>query len=70
MITHFNVKPLYKRAQMPGWHISFYMNRTYYEADYLKTGEIIWKSTIPDQIDETELSSYIHELMLFHVYNE
>jgi hypothetical protein len=44
------------------------MNRVYYEADYLKDGQIVWKTAPSNQIDETQLIDYIHELMLFHVY--
>ncbi|MED3939695.1 YheE family protein [Priestia megaterium] len=68
MVSHFQVKPLYQNNRMPGWHISFYMNRVYYEADYLKDGQIVWKNAPSNQIDETQLIDYIHELMLFHVY--
>ncbi|AQX55965.1 DUF5342 family protein [Priestia flexa] len=70
MITHFRIKPLYQQKEMPGWFISFYISGTYYEANYLKTGEIQFKHQLSPAINQEEVTSLIHELMLFHVYQD
>lgn len=66
MITHFQLKPLFK--DLPGWNISFYSNKQYYQAIYHKDGQIEWTSLKPSEAAEPDLIKSIHELMLFHVY--
>ncbi|MFP7209820.1 YheE family protein [Bacillus safensis] len=69
MISHFQWKPLFKKAQLPGWKISFFHNGTHYEGIYHKTGDIEWGSQLPPHEVEPTLKEEIHELMLFHVYD-
>ncbi|MFC0272112.1 YheE family protein [Metabacillus herbersteinensis] len=69
MITHFQFKPLFKQANLPGWQISFYFNGTHYDGLYHKTGQIEWGTTAPPKEEENSIHSKIHELMLFHVYD-
>ncbi len=47
MISHFQWKPLFKKAQLPGWKISFFHNGAHYEGIYHKTGDIEWGSQLP-----------------------
>ena len=66
MITHFQWKPLFR--DLPGWNISFYFSKQYYQAIYHKDGQIEWISSKPAKISEPNIIKSIHELMLFHVY--
>jgi Family of unknown function (DUF5342) len=68
MITHFQYKPLYKDQKLPGWSISFYLKNQLYKAVYHRDGNIEYTGAEPDVNDLAELSSMIHELMLYHVY--
>lgn len=66
MIQHFNYKPLYANAQLPGWRLQFFYERQRYEAEYEKDGSIKWLTAPPS--NEQKVKEMIHELMLFHVY--
>lgn len=68
MITHFQYKPLFKQANLPGWQISFYYGGVHFDGIYHKNGQIEWRSTLPPKEEEATIQSQIHELMLFHVY--
>lgn len=68
LITHFQYKPLFKQASLPGWRISFYFRGGHFDGIYHKNGQIEWGSTPPTKEDEKTIHSQIHELMLFHVY--
>lgn len=68
MLTHFQWKPLYKQASLPGWRITFYFNGSHYDAIYHKSGLIEWGTIAPPKDDEELVISQIQELMLFHVY--
>ncbi|TXC89739.1 hypothetical protein FS935_15345 [Metabacillus litoralis] len=68
MITHFQYKPLFKQANLPGWRISFYFRGTQYDGIYHKNGQIEWGSIQPPKEEELAIHTQIHELMLFHVY--
>ncbi|WP_110113832.1 YheE family protein [Bacillus sp. CGMCC 1.16541] len=70
MISHFQVKPLYEHTQLPGWTISFYFNGHYYQGEYKKDGAISWDSNQPSDQYLSSITSQIHELMLFHVYEK
>ncbi|MBS2968207.1 YheE family protein [Metabacillus sp. KIGAM252] len=68
MVQHFQWKPLFKQANLPGWRISFYFKGTHYDGIYHKNGQVEWGTAIPPGDEEEHLVSQIHELMLFHVY--
>ncbi|MBY0123101.1 YheE family protein [Bacillus sp. S/N-304-OC-R1] len=70
MLTHFQYKPLYENKQLPGWKISFYYNKQKFNGIYHQNGKIEWTSTAPYREDEMMLMEQIHELMLFHVYDQ
>ncbi|MBA9025293.1 YheE family protein [Peribacillus huizhouensis] len=68
MITHFQVAPLYKDHQLPGWTISFYYHKKQYQAIYHPDGRIEYLNSEPTRADLIQLTSMIHDLMIFHVY--
>lgn len=55
---------------MPGWRISFYFKKKKLSGIYHPDGKIEWTSEPPLQEDEELLIKQIHELMLFHVYDQ
>lgn len=70
MISHFQLKPLYKNNQLPGWHLSFYYKGKSYKAVYHKDGKIEWgESSSFAEEEKQKIEAQIHELMLFHVYD-
>ena len=70
MITHFQYQSLFANNQLPGWGFSFYFQKQRYTGTYHQNGEIGWTSPIPATEDEKYLANHIHELMLFHVYDD
>ncbi|WP_066295085.1 YheE family protein [Bacillus sp. FJAT-29937] len=70
MLTHFQYKPLYENKQLPGWKFSFYFNKQKFNGIYHQNGKIEWTSNTPNGEDEIKLMEQIHELMLFHVYDQ
>ncbi|MBT2691113.1 YheE family protein [Bacillus sp. ISL-47] len=69
MLTHFQFKPLYENKQLPGWTFSFYFQKQKIAGIYHPDGKIEWTSGKPGSQAE-DLKSQIHELMLFHVYDQ
>jgi len=68
MLMHFQYKPMFENINIPGWNFSFYYQRQRYTGIYHQTGKIEWIGNIPTQGKLDSLTSQIHELMLFHVY--
>jgi hypothetical protein len=68
MITHFQYKPIYQHQQLPGWTFSFYFQKQKITGIYLPNGVIEWTTNLQSSVDEALLKKQIHELMLFHVY--
>ncbi|ULT58053.1 YheE family protein [Neobacillus drentensis] len=69
MILHFQYKPLFSNQHIPGWTISFYFKKKRYTGTYHQTGAIEWMNEAPEQEDLEVVTSQIHELMLYHVYD-
>ncbi|WP_071459056.1 YheE family protein [Bacillus massilinigeriensis] len=69
MIQHFQFTPLYENNELPGWNFSYYFKRVKYTGIYQSDGKIFWNSPAPCAETEELLKSQIHELMLFHVYD-
>ncbi|MEH7180788.1 YheE family protein [Neobacillus vireti] len=69
MLTHFQFKPLFENKNIPGWSFSFYYQKLRYSGIYHQTGKIEWSAPTPKQVDMEDLTSQIHELMLYHVYD-
>ncbi|WML50540.1 YheE family protein [Neobacillus sp. PS3-34] len=70
MLTHFQFKPLFENKKIPGWQFSFYFKRQKITGIYHQNGEIEWSCPHPGEEDEDLLKKQLHELMLFHVYDE
>ncbi|MGZ4162163.1 MAG: YheE family protein [Neobacillus sp.] len=68
MLLHFQIKPLYSNKNIPGWNFSFYYKKKRFSGIYHQTGKIEWTANTPEQEDIDALTSQIHELMLYHVY--
>ncbi|SDN12309.1 hypothetical protein SAMN05443253_108110 [Bacillus sp. OK048] len=68
MLTHFQFKPLFENKNIPGWNFSFYYKKQRFSGTYHQTGKVEWTVNTPEQEDIETLTSQIHELMLFHVY--
>ncbi|MDR7238965.1 MULTISPECIES: YheE family protein [Neobacillus] len=68
MLMHFQFKPLFENKNIPGWNFSFYHKKQRVTGVYHQTGKIEWTTNVPEREEIEALSSQIHELMLFHVY--
>jgi hypothetical protein len=68
MISHFTHERLFSNSQLPGWKISFYYKQRLYTGMYHASGEIEWLTEPPHPENKANIESYIHELMLYHVY--
>lgn len=68
MLSHFQYKQIGPKVRKPKWEISFFYRGTYYRSLYLHNGAFEWFEPSPPEEDKTLLQSQIHELMLFHVY--
>lgn len=68
LLTHFQFKPLFENKNIPGWNFSFYYKKQRFSGIYHQTGKIEWTANTLEQDDIETLTSQIHELMLFHVY--
>jgi hypothetical protein len=68
LLTHFQFKPLFENKNIPGWNFSFYYKKQRFSGIYHQTGKIEWTANTPEQDDIETITSQIHELMLFHVY--
>jgi len=69
MISHFQWKPLYNSSKIPGWSFSFFYQGTKYNGTYNKDGSIDWHGSHPKLKVIDDITKQIHELMLFHVYD-
>ncbi|MDF2788530.1 MAG: hypothetical protein K0S80_1628 [Neobacillus sp.] len=68
LLTHFQFKPLFENKNIPGWNFSFYYKKQRFSGIYHQTGKIEWTVNTPEQDDIETLTTQIHELMLYHVY--
>lgn len=69
MLSHFQYRSLYEHNSLPGWSLSFYYKGQLYHAIYHHNGQIEWVNLSPPDSSIHDISSQIHELMLFHVYD-
>ncbi|WP_223700824.1 YheE family protein [Sutcliffiella deserti] len=70
MISHFQLKPLYKNSQLPGWNLSFFYKGQNIKAVYHKDGKIEYNDSLhATEEDQSNLEAQIHELMLYHIYD-
>ena len=69
MLMHFQFKPLFENKNIPGWNFSFYYKKQRnLQASITKPEKLNGRTNTPEQEDIDALTSQIHELMLFHVY--
>jgi CRISPR/Cas system endoribonuclease Cas6 (RAMP superfamily) len=68
LLTHFQFKPLFENKNIPGWNFCFYFKMQRFSGIYHQTGKIEWTVNTPEQDDIETLTTQIHELMLYHVY--
>ncbi|MCA0989215.1 DUF5342 family protein [Guptibacillus algicola] len=68
MLSHFQYKQIGPKVRKPKWEVSFFYQGAYYRSLYLHNGEFDWFEPSPKEEDKSKLQSQIHELMLFHVY--
>jgi hypothetical protein len=67
LIQHFQ----WKESPPFGWTFSFYYKQTRLKGTYQKDGVIKWHQ--PEQLFEEDrllLESAVHDLMLYHVYED
>lgn len=70
MLSHFQWKPLNKNLLKLSWEFSFYYHGTYYQGVYYNNGNIEWFHTELEEETRKVLEAKVHELMLYHVYEE
>ncbi|PLT31243.1 DUF5342 family protein [Peribacillus deserti] len=68
MISHFTYERLFSNSEIPGWKINFFYKQRPYSGIYHSNGRIEWLLEAPDLENAANIESYIHELMLYHVY--
>lgn len=70
MISHFQWKPLFISNKIPGWSISFFFHGQKYIGTYNKDGSIDWNTATPATEFLEDIIKQIHELMVYHVYDQ
>ncbi|MCR2821089.1 YheE family protein [Lederbergia panacisoli] len=70
MLQHFQFRTLFDEKTLPGWVFSFYYQQVKYKGIYHSDGSIDWQSKSPDETDIMNLEKHIHDLMIYHVYDQ
>ncbi|SER96735.1 DUF5342 family protein [Salisediminibacterium halotolerans] len=71
MLEHFQLKELKNNLVNQEWEFTFYYKKRRFRGRYYKNGEIRWLYREPADNEEAEfLHSAVHDLMLYHVYEE
>ncbi|TWI56194.1 YheE family protein [Halalkalibacter nanhaiisediminis] len=70
MISHFQWKELRNNLVRREWTISFFHKGQYITGIYHQNGTIAWNESLLTNDSKKELEPQIHELMLYHVYEE
>ncbi|BAB04862.1 YheE family protein [Halalkalibacterium halodurans] len=70
MISHFQWKELRNNLLRREWSFSFFTQGTYYHGIYDKEGAIHWGTPAPSDALKQTLEPKIHDLMLYHIYEE
>lgn len=71
MITHFQLKEIKNNMINQEWKFSFFYKKEAYKGNYFKNGEITWiQPSLIDKEDKVFLESCVHDLMLYHVYED
>jgi hypothetical protein len=70
MLTHFTYQTfLAPETRRREFLVSFFHKGNAYKVIYHYNGEIDWQAQEPAEEDKETLTSSIHELMLFHEYD-
>lgn len=69
MLQHFQIQSLYKEKLLPGWLFSFYFRQQKFNGIYHPNGKIEWQSISPDEQYILLLEKQIHDLMIYHIYD-
>ncbi|MFC7391658.1 DUF5342 family protein [Scopulibacillus cellulosilyticus] len=69
MITHFTYKPFLTKSRKTDFQFSFFFNGMPYQGIYHYNGKIEWTTNEPEKAFLKDITSQIHELMLYHVYD-
>lgn len=70
MLQHFQIQSLYEDKRLPGWTFSFYFHQQKIAGIYYSDGKIEWTSKAPDEPDNSALQKQVHDLMIFHIYDQ
>ncbi len=70
MISHFQWKELKNNLIRKEWEFSFFYKGTSFKGIYFMNGSITWLVTPPTEQEQKTLEGQIHDLMLYHVYEE
>jgi len=71
VLTHFQLKEIKNNMINQEWEFSFHYNKSLFRGKYYKDGKIKWLS--PSSIDLEDkkfLTTCVHDLMLYHVYED
>lgn len=70
MLAHFQVSLANNSMIKPSWQFSFFFQGKYYKGMYHYNGNIDWTPLIPEEEDRADLEQRVHDLMLYHVYED
>lgn len=71
MFSHFQYKPIRtKRSLQTAYEFSFFYKGNHYRGFYNPNGKIDWYEPTPADNVVDKLTSQVHELMLFHIYEK
>lgn len=70
MLSHFQYKEIKNNLINQEWSFSFFYKQKKYSGNYYKDGSIKWDNPTFIDADLKFLEKCVHDLMLFHVYEE
>ncbi|MDT8862043.1 YheE family protein [Alkalihalobacillus sp. MEB130] len=70
MLVHFQYKELRNNLLRREWSFSFFYEGRYMTGTYYKDGRIKWNDDDLTLEKKEKLEPHIHDLMLYHVYEE
>ncbi|MEK3887542.1 DUF5342 family protein [Bacillus sp. FSL K6-3431] len=70
MLQHFQFQSLFADKRLPGWTFSFYLKQQKYAGVYHPDGNIEWSNNKPEHGHLDKLQKQIHDLMIYHIYDE
>lgn len=70
MLSHFQYKEIKNNLINREWSFSFFYKQKRYIGTYYKDGSISWGNSIIEKPEKEFLESCVHDLMLYHVYED